>query len=527
VAEEHRTNRADNELTAGEVGWLLGGLLTLACLSWVVPVSVVLMRSGHLPRLGVVSAAGAAIRLVADGLWSDPCRAYPTEVRDLMPAGLVWWAFAGPVLVITVVLGRVCWRRLEPAISKEMLGRRPYDIRGSRPRAWGRGRDVGRGAGFRLGRLDGGMVRADEEAHVVVIAPTRSGKTTRCIIPWLFEHRGPAIVTSTKRDVLDATAAHRGRIGQVWVYDPFESESASWSPLHGCAAWSYAMRQAQWLADATEEGASEIARYWRGEAAKLLAPLLHAAAIEGLSIAHVLAWVDVQETRQPCRVLLAAGAVDAERQLQAVATLDGRNKGTTYMSAGSVLHAFRFPEVLGARGPAVTPRRFFDGAPNTLYVVAPERHQQILAPLIVGLLSSLVHAQIERGSPGPRTRLLLDEAANIAPLSDLPRLLSQAAGHGIRVATIWQSLAQMNARYGDEADTILANSSAKLFMGPITDHATRTYITELLGSGDNSRPKTSAAALQQLGPGRALLVNASDQPAILSQRPWWKERRRW
>jgi hypothetical protein len=124
VAEEQRTNRGENELTAGEVGWLLGALLTLACLSWVVPVSVVLMRSGHLPRLGVVRAAGAAIRLVADGLWSDPGRAYPTDVRDLMPAGLVWWAFAGPVLVMTVVLGHLCWRRLEPAISKEMLGRR-------------------------------------------------------------------------------------------------------------------------------------------------------------------------------------------------------------------------------------------------------------------------------------------------------------------------------------------------------------------------------------------------------------------
>jgi type IV secretion system protein VirD4 len=522
AAEDRRRPHSNNELSGAEMSWLLAALIAVSGLAWVVPASVALVASGKLPHLAVPRAVIAAGRIAGDGLWSEPRDAYPATVRGVMPAGVTWWAYALPTLALAAVLLDVGWRRLEPAISREVLGRRPYDIRGARPRAWGRGRDVRRGAGFTLGRLDGRTVRADEEAHVAVIAPTRSGKTTRCIIPWLLEHRGPAIVTSTKRDVLDATAGQRDRIGQVWVYDPFERDSASWSPLLGCADWSHSMRQAQWLADATEEGGSEIARYWRGEAAKLLAPLLHAAAIEHLSIAHVLAWLDVQETRLPCRALLAAGAVDAERQLRAVATLDGRNKGTTYMSAGSVLHAFRFPEVLTASGPAITPLRFFDGAPNTLYVVAAERHQQVLAPLIIGLLSSLVHARAEPSQQDPRMRMLLDEAANIAPLRDLPRVLSQASAHGIRVATVWQSLAQMKARYRDEADTILANSTAKLFMGPITDQSTRTYVADLLGTADQSRPKTSAAALQQLARDRALLVNGADRPAIVSQRPWWK-----
>jgi type IV secretion system protein VirD4 len=138
------------------------------------------------------------------------------------------------------------------------------------------------------------------------------------------------------------------------------------------------------------------------------------------------------------------------------------------------------------------------------------------------LLSSLVHARAEPSPQDPRMRMLLDEAANIAPLRDLPRVLSQASAHGIRVATVWQSLAQMKARYRDEADTILANSTAKLFMGPITDQSTRTYVADLLGTADQSRPKTSAAALQQLARDRALLVNGADRPAIVSQRPWWK-----
>src|SRR3954469_25388710 len=107
------------------------------------------------------------------------------------------------------------------------------------------------------------------------------------------------------------------------------------------------------------------------------------------------------------------------------------------------------------------------------------------------MLSSLIHGAIERapfvGSRSSRLRVLIDEAANVAPLHELPRLLSQAAGHGIRIATIWQSLAQVRERYRQSGDTILANSTAKLFMWPIADHATRSYVVDLLGDEPASR----------------------------------------
>jgi type IV secretion system protein VirD4 len=73
-------------------------------------------------------------------------------------------------------------------------------------------------------------------------------------------------------------------------------------------------------------------------------------------------------------------------------------------------------------------------------------------------------------------RVLLDEAADLAPLRDLPAHLSQAAGHGVRIATIWQSVGQLHHRYGDASDDILANSTAKLFMGPVTDDRTGRYV---------------------------------------------------
>lgn len=83
-------------------------------------------------------------------------------------------------------------------------------------------------------------------------------------------------------------------------------------------------------------------------------------------------------------------------------------------------------------------------------------------------------------------------------------------------------------RYHGGADTILANSTAKLFLEPITDEVTRSYVTSLLGRGDDEprRPKASAAALQQLAGDRALVVLGATAPGLIRLRPFWSTSRR-
>jgi hypothetical protein len=532
-------NDKNNETDIGDalpgLLWMAAGSLAAAAVAWCIPAAAALVNAGQLPHLGPLQALVAGLRLMGDGRWRDPATAYPREVQPLLPGPFLWWVVTVVVVTSACIIAVLALRRLEPQIAQERLGRRSFDWRGARPRPWARHRDLRQPrsaqAGFSLGRLDGRTVCADEESHVVVVAPTRAGKTTRCVIPWLLEHTGPAVVTSTNRDVIVATREARERLGRVWFFDPFGTDSTSWSPLLGCESWSYALRGAQWLADASADGDSEIARYWRGEAAKLLAPLLHAAALDGKEMHTILRWVDAQDTQAPTKILAASKAHDARVQLKAVAELDPRNRGTTYMSAGSVLAAYRFPEVRAATGTGFDPSSFLCSAADTLFLVAAERHQRLLAPMLVSLLSSVVHDAIEQATfegDQRRLRILLDEAANVAPLSDLPRMLSQAAGHGIRMATVWQSIAQIRERYNGGADTILANSTAKLFLGPITDEATRSYVASLLGRGDDEprRPKASAAALQQLAGDRALVVLGARTPGLIRLRPFWATSRR-
>lgn len=95
------------------------------------------------------------------------------------------------------------------------------------------------------------------------------------------------------------------------------------------------------------------------------------------------------------------------------------------------------------------------------YFLVSSRQPASLTPLIVGLISSLANTAAEHsneGEPLRRTlRMLHDGATNIAPLSEPPAHVSQAARHGILMATMWQSVGSIHHRYGDAADDILPN----------------------------------------------------------------------
>jgi TraM recognition site of TraD and TraG len=110
----------------------------------------------------------------------------------------------------------------------------------------------------------------------------------------------------------------------------------------------------------------------------------------------------------------------------------------------------------------------------------------MLAPILVAPVSSVLDAAIEKSRRlreplDPLLRLLLDGTANCAPLQTLPGHLSDVAAYGVRIATVWQSIAQMRERYGDAKDAIIGASTDKVFPGPITDKTTRDEVVELLG----------------------------------------------
>jgi hypothetical protein len=189
-------------------------------------------------------------------------------------------------------------------------------------------------------------------------------------------------------------------------------------------------------------------------------------------------------------------------QLEGVLALAARNVGTTYMSTAHLLHAYRFPEVLATATDGFTADHLLDGSAGTLYLTSSSRHQKMLAPILVALVSSVLDTAIEKSRKAdapldPLLRVLLDETANCAPLQTLPGHLSDVAAYGVRIATVWQSIAQMRDRYGDAKDAIMAPPPTRYSSGRSRTRRPAMKSSTFLGNKRSASMTTHYSAPRQ------------------------------
>ena len=144
------------------------------------------------------------------------------------------------------------------------------------------------------------------------------------------------------------------------------------------------------LASASRSGGgSYLADHWSERAEALLAPLLHAAALGGKTMASVLRWVlrkDVDEA-----VELTSGTDGhflAADTIEGVLTTDARERSGIFSTAANLLAAYRNPAALQATiEPNFDPEAFVRSS-DTVYICAPAAEQDLLAPIVVAFLES-------------------------------------------------------------------------------------------------------------------------------------------
>lgn len=98
---------------------------------------------------------------------------------------------------------------------------------------------LGGAAGLIVGRENrkgGQLLRYAGQAHLLTIAPTRSGKGVGAIIPNLLTADRSVLCIDPKGENARITARTRARFGPVYVLDPFSvsgQPSATFNPLDG------------------------------------------------------------------------------------------------------------------------------------------------------------------------------------------------------------------------------------------------------------------------------------------------------
>jgi len=441
---------------------------------------------------------------------------------------------------------------LKPLMAKAVTAR----ARDLRPSIKGVARPDPDDTGNLLGDLvpSGPELRSSfEDVELDLMAP-RAGKSTGIAIPRVLRAPGAVLLTSNKSDVFAVTRQERMKLGRVWVFDPqgiaYTDRNMWWDILADCDTIEGARRLAGHFVSSVNDDSSKK-DFWISAAQNTLTALFLAASRGGATVVDLLAWLADPGDRTPVDLLRDAGMQIMADQLQgtvrgAVQTRDG-----IYETARQCVACLLDPKILAwvCRDPYV-PQFIPDEhvfTRDTLYLLSKDGGGSA-AGVIAGLADATIRAGVaaaERmgGRLDPPMTAILDEAANVCRISDLPDLYSHLGSRGINVVTLLQSYRQGVRVWGEQGmDALWSAATIKLLGAGLDDADFVEKIARLVGQhdvktrsytrGTNMSNRSVSYRQQQVLPadkiralpkGTALLLATGIRPAMIRLRPWYKE----
>lgn len=418
--------------------------------------------------------------------------------------------------------------------------------------------------------VDHGLVLATplQGRRPIVVPPNRSvgfvvapqqGKSSAAI-GYILDHDGPVLATSSKPELLLATAALRSRStgAASVVFDPLNisgwPDIVRWSPTAGCEQPEVAVRRADTLMAGMSSGGLSDAGFFRSAGSMLLRVCLHAAALHRADVGQVRAWVaNPHDTALHVLIGRSPYAASWMSDLEAMTASHGKTLQSIALTTAVALSCLALPEVAQICSPA--PGDGFDPTEwltsgGTLHVVAPEAEAASVAPLTAALVDEVVlaarqlAARTAGGRLDPPLRCVLDELPNIAPLPNLPSYLSDGGGRGVQLVWFAQAASQLVTVFGrDKAATITGATSLVLYGGGLNDPALLRDLSSMLGqveirttvrshhpggTGSSEQIREVAvvdeADIYRLGVGEALMM-AGGVGGTFVRLPWWEKRR--
>lgn len=568
MQNNYYNNNQNHEFEGIEI--LLVLVLGLA-ITWLAASEVAaLVFGGHklLPNPGAVF--GALFNMRKD--YANPASAWPVVDRVDLPSTIPYYASLGilllPLLFVVAKIGTWIKRSKTCSVSKKEL----LDAMGKRSTIKKSVRMRGKIAKTKANNINhfgiflGKGVEhkrklyGTHEDSYLILGPPRSGKSTSLIIPGVIESPGAVVTTSTRTDVIRATASFRQKVGPVLVFDPQElSKDKSllrlkWSPITGCEDPNIALRRAKSLISGVDMKSTTNSDFWTSSATTVLRCLLHAAALGGKDVVNLKIWSGSAAQDLPIKILeehpKACPGWAQELKSNSVSAAKSQTD-SVYAVLRVALDFLALPHISEACSPK--PDEVFDakeflGQSGTIYLLSTPGGQQSIAPLLVCLASDLAEearllaAASETGRLDPPLSLWLDEAANIAALPDLPGLLSSGGGDGITTVVVLQSLGQARARWGtDQSDAMWESSTIKMVLPGLSNPQDLSDISRLAGEIEQKTLSTSKGSsgssttsstqrvpalpiekIRGLKQGHAWLLHRRLAPVEVKLKPWQK-----
>ena len=477
--------------------------------------------------------------------------------------------FLGTSSLLSLVLGWDRFERERDIKRKRQLAEKPTGVHGTASFLNGEGAaraGLTDPSGLFLGSLDGRMLFHSGKAHLLTVAPARSGKGISAVIPNLLHWQGSVFVTDPKGELAGVTARHRETtFGQkVIVLNPWGLHGLPqhrFNPLAWLVTLAADERGQRGLTEEVAALALQLIpepedarnRFFREGSRKLLRALILHMATRGDADRCTLPelWRLLQSSTKLDAALIemagsqVLGGIVADLAEDIARTME-KNPETFQSFCEGASQSVSIFDPSGWLAESVSASDFSFSELKTgkasVYLVIPSDRIGTHGAWL-GLLTRQAIDAVGRTPGRAKVLFMLDETANMGKLAGLSESLTLLPGLGVRVWMIVQSLDQLRAVYGREAtNTIISQAEVQQFFA-IQEHGLTKTLSEALGQrtvkttsinlgreaddvpgesrGEAGRPLMSADEIRLMPKTEQLLLIQSHPPIRAQRVPFW------
>lgn len=368
--------------------------------------------------------------------------------------------------------------------SRELPGMKLLDAQGKE-----------RWDGVVLGQTgDGKLLTHDGPEHVLVFAPTRSGKGVGLVVPTLLTWRHSVVVLDIKGENWDLTSGFRSKLTHALRFDPTASDSVRYNPLDEIRLGTKdEIRDIQNLTKiiCDPDGTGAATDHWSQSAGTLLmGAILHVLYTEkDKTLSGVLTFLreptrKSDQTLELMKTTLHLGDRVHPSVAQAAASMlnkADKERAGILSTAEKYLSLYEDPLISRLTSKSdFKIEHLMDGAhPVSLYLVVPPNDMVRLRPLLRLMITQMLGKLTEELTHKNRLLFLLDEFPTLGRMDLLESALAFVAGYGMKCMLIAQTLSQFAKAYGDN-NSVMDNCHIKVTFAA-SDDKTADRVSKMLG----------------------------------------------
>ncbi len=404
----------------------------------------------------------------------------------------------------------------------------------------------------------------EAENHTLIVAPTRTGKGTRVIVPTLLLYNSSLITLDPKGENAVITAryrrdqlGHRVHIVNPWgvhadIFEKRGFKPATLNPLdlldrddRTVVANAKALAQAICIRPASEKDS-----YWQSASAALLSALLlwvtdEPGEIKTLGRVADLAsggedGSDLRETLLPKMVASRSFRGAMRKSVGSMVTIADNTWSGIIGNLSDSLQFLADDLLVEATDHSTFSLVDLTKPGTTIYLVIPDEQLKSNATW-VKLLMAAVSRTFKTHKPsakGHRAMFLIDEFPTLGQMDTFVEDIGLIGGSGLDYTIAVQDLNQIESLYGKAYGTILSNCGWKWFCN-VQDLKTAEYVSKMLGTktqatesqtvgqnsstsyGETARPLMTPDEVMALGKAGALVFRPGGRPYLLQPCDYW------